>query len=78
MLLLLGHPTRVERRGHWHRAGGLDGPGPWDEWLIVWGYDINGPEPELDDEKATEIIRDLLGMPDLEPEITGYSLWGVQ
>jgi 2,4-dichlorophenol 6-monooxygenase len=21
---------------------------PWNEWLIVWGYDINGPEPEVD------------------------------
>ncbi len=50
---------------------------PWDEWLIVWGYDIAGPPPVLDDEAATAIVRELLGMPDLEPEITGYSLWGV-
>jgi 2,4-dichlorophenol 6-monooxygenase len=50
---------------------------PWDEWLIVWGYDIDGPAPDLDDEMARGIVRDLLGMPDLEPEITGYSLWGV-
>jgi 2,4-dichlorophenol 6-monooxygenase len=50
---------------------------PWDEWLIVWGYDIGGPAPELDDELVRGIIRDLLGMPELEPEITGYSLWGV-
>ncbi|MEX0428543.1 FAD-dependent oxidoreductase [Nocardioides sp. DS6] len=50
---------------------------PWDEWLIVWGYDINEEPPNLDDEMAKGIVRDLLGMPDLEPEITGYSLWGV-
>jgi 2,4-dichlorophenol 6-monooxygenase len=50
---------------------------PWNEWLIVWGYDINAEPPELDDAAATKIVRDLLGMPDLEPEITGYSLWGV-
>jgi 2,4-dichlorophenol 6-monooxygenase len=50
---------------------------PWDEWLIVWGYDIDGPAPELDEEMAKGIVRDLLGMPELEPEITGYSLWGV-
>ncbi|GAB3310430.1 phenol 2-monooxygenase [Epidermidibacterium keratini] len=50
---------------------------PWDEWLIVWGYDINDAPPQLDDEMATGIIRELLGMPDLEPEIQGYSLWGV-
>ncbi|MEP9384271.1 FAD-dependent monooxygenase [Nocardioides sp. KR10-350] len=50
---------------------------PWDEWLIVWGYDINEEPPTLDDEMAKGIVRDLLGMPDLDPEITGYSLWGV-
>lgn len=50
---------------------------PWDEWLIVWGYDIASTPPVLDDASATKIVRDLLGMPDLEPEITGYSLWGV-
>ena len=26
---------------------------PWNEWLIVWGYDINEPPPEVDDEAAT-------------------------
>ncbi|QSR28724.1 phenol 2-monooxygenase [Nocardioides aromaticivorans] len=50
---------------------------PWDEWLIVWGYDINDEPPHLDDAEAARIVRDLLGMPDLEPEITGHSLWGV-
>ncbi|GAB3668158.1 FAD-dependent monooxygenase [Nocardioides korecus] len=50
---------------------------PWDEWLIVWGYDIASTPPVLDDASATKIVRDLLGMTDLEPEITGYSLWGV-
>ena len=50
---------------------------PWDEWLVVWGYDIDGPAPELDEEMAQNIVRDMLGMPDLVPEITGYSLWGV-
>jgi 2,4-dichlorophenol 6-monooxygenase len=49
---------------------------PWNEWLIVWGYDINGPEPEVDTAAATQIVRNLLGMPDLEVEITGTSLWG--
>ena len=49
---------------------------PWNEWLIVWGYDISQPPPEMDDAAATQIVRNLLGMPDLEVEITGYSLWG--
>jgi 2,4-dichlorophenol 6-monooxygenase len=49
---------------------------PWNEWLIVWGYDIGGPPPVVDAEAATQIVRNLLGMPDLEVEITGTSLWG--
>ena len=49
---------------------------PWNEWLVVWGYDINGPAPELNEEEAKKIVRNLVGVPDLEMEITGYSLWG--
>jgi len=49
---------------------------PWNEWLIVWGYDIAQPPPTVDAGKATEIVRNLLGLPDLEVEITGTSLWG--
>jgi 2,4-dichlorophenol 6-monooxygenase len=49
---------------------------PWNEWLIVWGYDINEEPPVVDDAAASQIVRNLLGMPDLEVEITGTSLWG--
>jgi 2,4-dichlorophenol 6-monooxygenase len=49
---------------------------PWNEWLIVWGYDITGPPPEVNETAATEIVRNLLGMPGLDVEITGTSLWG--
>src|SRR6476646_10488681 len=49
---------------------------PWNEWLIVWGYDINEEPPVVDEAAATQIVRNLLGMPDLEVEITGTSLWG--
>jgi 2,4-dichlorophenol 6-monooxygenase len=49
---------------------------PWNEWLIVWGYDINDEPPVVDDTAATQIVRSLLGMPGLEVEITGASLWG--
>ena len=34
---------------------------PWDEWLIVWGYDINEPPPEVDEEFATEVAHELIG-----------------
>jgi 2,4-dichlorophenol 6-monooxygenase len=49
---------------------------PWNEWLIVWGYDINEEPPAVDEAAATQIVRNLLGMPDLQVEITGTSLWG--
>jgi 2,4-dichlorophenol 6-monooxygenase len=49
---------------------------PWNEWLIVWGYDIGRPAPVVDDEAAIQIVRNLLGLPDIEVEITGTSLWG--
>jgi 2,4-dichlorophenol 6-monooxygenase len=49
---------------------------PWHEWLIVWGYDISQPPPQVDEAAATEIVRNLVGVPDLEVEITGTSLWG--
>jgi 2,4-dichlorophenol 6-monooxygenase len=49
---------------------------PWNEWLIVWGYDIGRPPPEVGENAATQIVRNLLGMPDLDVEITGTSLWG--
>jgi 2,4-dichlorophenol 6-monooxygenase len=49
---------------------------PWNEWLIVWGYDISEQPPVIDDTAAKQIVRSLIGVPDLEVEITGTSLWG--
>ncbi|MEU1601398.1 FAD-dependent monooxygenase [Streptomyces sp. NPDC005708] len=50
---------------------------PWNEWLLVWGYDIEQPPPEVDDATARAIVRDLVGVPDLPVEITSTSLWTV-
>ncbi|MFF7749040.1 FAD-dependent oxidoreductase [Streptomyces sp. NPDC007971] len=50
---------------------------PWNEWLLVWGYDIEQPPPEVDEESARQIVRDLVGDPDLPVEITSTSLWTV-
>ena len=49
---------------------------PWNEWLIVWGYDINEEPPVVDEAEAIRIVRQLLGLPGLDVEITGTSLWG--
>ncbi|MBW4041721.1 MAG: FAD-dependent monooxygenase [Acidobacteria bacterium] len=48
----------------------------WSEWLIVWGYDIDEPAPVLDEAQATQIVRNLIGVPDLAVRITGTSVWG--
>lgn len=50
---------------------------PWNEWLIVWGYDINGPEPEVTPEFATGVARQLIGDPDLEIELLSANVWTV-
>ncbi|MEN9409264.1 MAG: hypothetical protein RL216_1238 [Pseudomonadota bacterium] len=50
---------------------------PWNEWLIVWGYDINGPEPEVTPEFATGVARQLVGDPDLQIELLSASVWTV-
>lgn len=49
---------------------------PWNEWLITWGFDISQGVPEFSDEDALEVVRNLIGAPDLEIELTGVSLWG--
>lgn len=50
---------------------------PWNEWLIVWGYDINGPEPQVTPEFATSVARQLVGDPDLEIELLSANTWTV-
>jgi 2,4-dichlorophenol 6-monooxygenase len=50
---------------------------PWKEWMLVWGYDIDQPPPELDDAAAEDIVRDLIGDLDVPVEITSSSLWTV-
>ncbi|WP_137824212.1 FAD-dependent monooxygenase [Brevibacterium sp. 2SA] len=49
---------------------------PWNEWLIVWGFDIAQGPPEVTEADALQIVRNLIGDPDLDATITGISLWG--
>ncbi|RDI63168.1 FAD-dependent oxidoreductase [Nocardia pseudobrasiliensis] len=49
---------------------------PWNEWLIVWGYDINEPPPDIDDEAATRIAHQLIGDDTVPVTIRSTSLWG--
>ena len=50
---------------------------PWNEWMAIWGYDIDGERPELTDAEAKKIIRDLVGDPELEIEMQAISYWTV-
>jgi 2,4-dichlorophenol 6-monooxygenase len=50
---------------------------PWNEWLLVWGYDITQPPPELTDENAIQIAHDLIGDQTVPIEIKSTSLWTV-
>ncbi|HEV7307218.1 FAD-dependent monooxygenase [Ensifer sp.] len=50
---------------------------PWNEWLIVWGYDINQPAPAVDEAHAKKVVRDLVGVQDLEVTIKQVSTWTV-
>jgi len=50
---------------------------PWNEWLIVWGYDINEPAPEVDEALATQVARQLVGDPALEIELLSANTWTV-
>jgi len=48
---------------------------PWHKWLIVWGYDIAQEAPKVTDEMAKQIVRNLIGNPDLDVEIESASAW---
>lgn len=50
---------------------------PWNEWLIVWGYDINQPAPEVDEVMATDVARQLVGDPELTIELISANTWTV-
>jgi 2,4-dichlorophenol 6-monooxygenase len=50
---------------------------PWHEWLIIWGYDINGLAPEMSDALATEVAHNLIGDASIPIKVKSYSLWTV-
>ena len=50
---------------------------PWNEWLIVWGYDINEDPPEVDEAFATQVARQLVGDPELEIDLISANVWTV-
>jgi 2,4-dichlorophenol 6-monooxygenase len=48
---------------------------PWNEWLLIWGYDINGPKPEVDEAEARRIAHRLIGDDTVDIAVRDISLW---
>jgi len=50
---------------------------PWNEWLILWGYDIKQGPPVLDNSEAIRIVHNLIGDQSIPVEIKSTSVWTV-
>jgi 2,4-dichlorophenol 6-monooxygenase len=50
---------------------------PWNEWLIIWGYDINQPPPEVSEDFAKSVCHQLIGDSSVPIEVKGTSTWTV-
>jgi 2,4-dichlorophenol 6-monooxygenase len=42
---------------------------PWTEWIAGWGYDINGPAPDMRHEAVLPRLREMIGDPDVKVDI---------
>ncbi|MFF3561566.1 FAD-dependent oxidoreductase [Streptomyces sp. NPDC002574] len=50
---------------------------PWNEWLIVWGYDVEAAPPDLTEEYALSVVRQLIGDDEVPVTIRSSSSWTV-
>ncbi len=50
---------------------------PWNEWLIVWGYDVSAGAPDLTEEYALSVVRQLVGDDEIPVTIKSSSAWTV-
>src|SRR2546423_6631645 len=48
---------------------------PWNEWLLIWGYDINEPPPQVDEDEARRIAHRLIGDDSIDVQVKDISLW---
>lgn len=49
----------------------------WDEWLLIWGYDINQPAPKVTEEICLQLARQLIGDNEIPIKVTSWSTWTV-
>ncbi|MFI1355973.1 FAD-dependent oxidoreductase [Streptomyces sp. NPDC020898] len=50
---------------------------PWNEWMIVWGYDVSAGAPDLTTEYAEGVVRRLIGDDDIPVTVKSSSAWTV-
>ncbi|CAM5319476.1 FAD-dependent oxidoreductase [Streptomyces canus] len=50
---------------------------PWNEWMIVWGYDVTAGAPDLTTEYAESVVRQLVGDDEIPVTIKSSSAWTV-
>lgn len=50
---------------------------PWDQWVAVWGYDVNKGMPDVTEEMAVGIVHRLIGRDDVPVNIDSISTWTV-
>ncbi|MEU0212984.1 FAD-dependent oxidoreductase [Streptomyces canus] len=50
---------------------------PWNEWMIVWGYDVTAGAPDLTTEYAESVVRQLVGDDEIPVTIRSSSAWTV-
>ncbi|MGW0820741.1 FAD-dependent oxidoreductase [Streptomyces sp. NPDC002845] len=50
---------------------------PWNEWMVVWGYDVTAGTPDLTTEYAESVVRKLVGDDEIPVTIKSSSAWTV-
>ena len=58
-------------------AGLIRNVRPWNEWMIVWGYDVTAGAPDLTTEYAESVVRQLVGDDEIPVTIKSSSAWTV-
>jgi len=48
---------------------------PWTRWLMIKGYEAGQETPHLSEADAATVIREYLGLPELELTVTGVDPW---
>src|SRR2546423_12876283 len=48
---------------------------PWNEWLLIWGYNICEPPPQVDEDEARRIAHRLIGDDSIDVQVEDISLW---